>query len=165
MSEQNLTHSELLAYATQMVSSYLSNHQVALEEIQGVFGKIYQILADANRNPNSLKNRSPIVPAVPIEDSVTDEYIICLEDGKKLQMLKRHLNTVYNMSLDQYKERWGLPVDYPVVSPNYARRRSQIAKNTGLGVNGRRKKIKVVVGQNNMDGQSQVAVLASGMKN
>jgi predicted transcriptional regulator len=122
-------------------------------------------LADANRNPNSLKNRSPIVPAVPIEDSVTDEYIICLEDGKKLQMLKRHLNTVYNMSLDQYKERWGLPVDYPVVSPNYARRRSQIAKNTGLGVNGRRKKIKVVVGQNNMDGQSQVAVLASGMKN
>ncbi len=162
---ENLTHSELLKYTTQMVSSYVSNHQVPLEELQSVFGRIYQVLADANRNPNSLKNRSPLVPAVPIEESVTDDYIICLEDGKKLQMLKRHLNTVYNMNLDQYKERWGLPNDYPVVSPSYARRRSQIAKNTGLGMNGRRKKIKVVVGQNNTEGQAQVAVLASGIKN
>ncbi len=158
---ENLTHSELLNCTTQIVAAYVSNHQVLLEELQSVFGKVYQILADANRNPGSLKNRSPLVPAVPIEESITDEYIVCLEDGKKLQMLKRHLNTVYGMSLEQYKERWGLPTDYPVVSPSYARRRSQIAKNTGLGMNGRRKKIKVVVGQSSAEGQSQVAVLSS----
>ena len=80
------------------------------------------------------------MPAVPIEDSIKDDYIVCLEDGKKLQMLKRHLNTVYKMSIDEYRERWGLAPDYPVVAPNYARRRSQIAKNTGLGQTGRRKR-------------------------
>ena len=86
----------------------------------------------ANTNPN-------LVPAVPIEESVKDDYIVCLEDGKRLQMLKRHLKTVYNMSLEQYKERLGLSNEYPVVAPSYAKRRSDIAKVTGLG-NGRRSK-------------------------
>ena len=156
-----LTHAELLTFTSQVVGAYVSNHTVELEELPAVIAKVYQTLSDANRNPNSLKNRTPLVPAVPIPESVTDEYIVCLEDGKKLQMLKRHLNTVYKMSLEQYKERWSLPSDYPVVSPNYARRRSQIAKNTGLGVNGRRRRnLKVVVGQNNMEGQNQMAVVA-----
>lgn len=158
---ESLSHGELLNYTSQIVGAYVSNHSIALEEMPAVIARVYQTLSDANRNPSSLKSRTPLVPAVPIEESVADEYIVCLEDGKKLQMLKRHLNTVYKMSLDQYKERWGLPIDYPVVSPNYAKRRSQIAKNTGLGINGRRRRgLKVVVGQNNDEGQNQMAVLA-----
>jgi predicted transcriptional regulator len=161
-----LTHAELLSFTAQVVGAYVSNHTVELEELPAVIAKVYQTLSDANRNPNSLKNRTPLVPAVPIAESVTDDYIVCLEDGKKLQMLKRHLNTVYKMSLEQYKERWSLPADYPVVSPNYARRRSQIAKNTGLGVNGRRRRnLKVVVGQNSAEGQTQMAIVAAAGKN
>jgi predicted transcriptional regulator len=158
---ESLTHAELLNYTSQIVGAYISNHSIVLEEMPSVIARVYQTLSDANRNPSSLKSRTPLVPAVPIEESVTDEYIVCLEDGKKLQMLKRHLNTVYKMSLDQYKERWGLSIDYPVVSPNYAKRRSQIAKNTGLGINGRRRRnLKVVVGQHGDEGQNQMAILA-----
>ena len=155
-----LSHAELLGFTSQVVGAYVSHHTVSLEELPSVIGKVYQTLSDANRNPSSLRSRTSMAPAVPIEESVKDDYIVCLEDGKKLQMLKRHLNTVYKMSLEQYKERWGLPLDYPVVSPNYAKRRSQIAKNTGLGINGRRRRnLKMVVGQND-DGQTQMAVVA-----
>ncbi|MBN8095814.1 MucR family transcriptional regulator, partial [Vibrio vulnificus] len=73
------------------------------------------------------------VPAVPIKKSITPEYLICLEDGKRLKMLKRHLQTAYNMTPDQYRERWGLPPDYPMVAPNYAKHRSSLAKKIGLG--------------------------------
>jgi predicted transcriptional regulator len=83
-------------------------------------------------------------PAVPIEESVHEDYIVCLEDGKKLQMLKRHLKTVYNMSIEQYKEKWGLSAEYPVVSPNYAKRRSSIAKSSGLGQIGRKRRLTLV---------------------
>jgi predicted transcriptional regulator len=99
---------------------------------------------DLARHGHGFRKSGPLVPAVPIEDSIKDDYIVCLEDGKKLQMLKRHLNTVYKMSIDEYRERWGLAPDYPVVAPNYARRRSQIAKNTGLGQTGRRKRVQFV---------------------
>src|SRR3546814_4281003 len=78
-------------------------------------------------------------PAVPIKKSVTSEFIICLEDGKKLKMLKRHLKTAYDMSPEDYRERWGLPADYPMVAPNYARQRSKLAKQIGLGTRARRK--------------------------
>jgi predicted transcriptional regulator len=77
---------------------------------------------------------------VPIEESITDDHIICLEDGKKLKMIKRHLRAVYGMSVEEYRKRWGLPTDYPTVAPNYAEKRSKLAKVIGLGVNGRRKK-------------------------
>ena len=94
---------------------------------------------------------------MPINKSVTEDFIICLEDGKKLQMLKRHLKTVYNMTVEQYKERWGLPADYPVVSPNYAKRRSEIAKTSGLGMTSHRRKLKIV-----KDGtDSHAAIIAS----
>ncbi|MCX7338137.1 MAG: MucR family transcriptional regulator [Alphaproteobacteria bacterium] len=155
-----LTHNELLNFTAQITSAYFSNNGLPLEEIPAVIGKVYQALVDANRGANSLRNRTPLIPAVPIEESVNEDYIVCLEDGKKLQMLKRHLNTVYKMTIDQYRERWGLPSDYPVVSPSYARRRSQIAKNTGLGVTGRRRRgLQVVVGQHE-DGQVQMAVVS-----
>ena len=136
----NLTHNELFKMTIDMVSSYMSNNAVSLDDVSSIISKIYQTLSAVNETPNSFRGRPVHQPAVPISESVTDEYIVCLEDGKKLQMLKRHLNTVYKMSLEQYKERWNLPMDYPVVSPNYAKRRSQIAKNTGLGLTGRRRR-------------------------
>jgi predicted transcriptional regulator len=79
-------------------------------------------------------------PAVPIKKSVTPEYIVCLEDGKKLKMLKRHLKTAYDMTPDEYRQRWGLPHDYPMVAPNYAKHRSSLAKKIGLGTKGRRRR-------------------------
>ena len=79
-------------------------------------------------------------PAVPVKKSVTPEYIVCLEDGKKLKMLKRHLKTAYDMTPDEYRARWGLPADYPMVAPNYAQRRSQLAKKIGLGTGARGKR-------------------------
>lgn len=143
MSEQ-VTSSEILGFTTDIVSSYVSNHQVSPEDLRKFIQSTYQALSETARSPFLLRSSSPLNPAVPIDESIHEDYIVCLEDGKRLQMLKRHLKTVYKMSVEQYRERWGLPHDYPVVAPSYAKRRSQIAKNTGLGVSGRRKKfIKV----------------------
>ena len=81
-------------------------------------------------------------PAVAIKKSITPDYIVCLEDGKKLKMLKRHLKTAYNLTPDQYRERWDLPLDYPMVAPNYAKTRSSLAKKIGLGTRGRRRRTR-----------------------
>lgn len=143
MSDQ-VTSAELLGFTTDIVSSYVANHQVSPENLRKFVQSTYQVLSETARSPFLLRSSSPLNPAVPIEESIHEDYIVCLEDGKRLQMLKRHLKTVYKMSVEQYRERWGLPHDYPVVAPSYAKRRSQIAKNTGLGMSGRRKKfIKV----------------------
>ncbi|MBY0281487.1 MAG: MucR family transcriptional regulator [Alphaproteobacteria bacterium] len=133
---------QLFKLTTDLVSAYVSNHTVELESIPSIIAQIHQMLSEASHNPRSLRHNSPLKPAVSISESVTDEYIVCLEDGKKLQMLKRHLKTVYNMSIAEYKKRWGLPESYPTVSPAYAKRRSEIAKTSGLGLSGRRKKLK-----------------------
>lgn len=136
---ENLTPQEIMAYTTEIVSSYLSSNEVSTDQLPEVLKKIFSTVVDIMRDANNMKHRPALSPAVPVDESVHEDYIICLEDGKKLQMLKRHLSTVYGMSVEQYRERWGLPTDYPVVSPNYARRRSDIAKTTGLGSTGRRK--------------------------
>lgn len=136
---ENLTPQEIMAYTTEIVSSYLSSNEVSTDQLPEVLKKIFSTVVDVMRDANNMKHRPALTPAVPVDESVHEDYIICLEDGKKLQMLKRHLSTVYGMSVEQYRERWGLPTDYPVVSPNYARRRSDIAKTTGLGSTGRRK--------------------------
>lgn len=158
---ETLTPSELMKCTVELASAFIKTNAISLEQLPGVVTKIYQVLSDTNRNPHNLRKNLPVNPAVPIEESVTDEYIVCLEDGKKLQMLKRHLKTMYNMSLDQYRERWGLAPDYPVVSPSYARRRSEIAKNTGLGLTGRKGKkgIRTVVSENN--GQTQMGMVVN----
>lgn len=130
-----LKHHELFNMTVTIASSYLSNESAKLQDIGPLIKTIYKTLYILERapDPSSLKtNRNP---AVPIEDSITDDHIVCLEDGKKLKMLKRHVNSVYNMTIDGYKERWGLPSDYPSVAPSYTKHRSQIAKNTGLGLN------------------------------
>lgn len=152
MSEQ-VTTSELLGLTADIVSAYVSNHNVDGENLRKLIQSTYQVLSETSRAPYLLRSSSPLNPAVPISESIGEDYIICLEDGKRLQMLKRHLKTVYKMTVDQYRERWGLPHDYPVVAPSYAKRRSEIAKTTGLGMTGRRKKFRKV-----SDDQGQVGI-------
>lgn len=140
----NITTSELLGLTADIVSAYVANHQVESENIKKLIQATYHALSETSRSPYLLRSSASLTPAVPIEESIGEDFIICLEDGKKLQMLKRHLKTVYKMTVEQYRERWGLPHDYPVVAPSYAKRRSQIAKNTGLGMTGRRKRFRKV---------------------
>lgn len=135
MTEQT-NREDLLALTTEIVSAYLSNNTLATAEIPGIIEQIYKTLAAVNGEGGGAMADRP-QPAVPIKRSVTPDYIVCLEDGKKLKMLKRHLKTAYNMSPDEYRERWGLPADYPMVAPNYAKQRSKLAKDIGLGTRGR----------------------------
>ena len=135
MTEQT-NREDLLALTTEIVSAYLSNNTLGTAEIPGVIEQIYKTLAAVNSEGGSAMADRP-QPAVPIKRSVTPDYIVCLEDGKKLKMLKRHLKTAYNMSPEEYRERWGLPLDYPMVAPNYAKQRSKLAKDIGLGTRGR----------------------------
>lgn len=143
MSEQPL-RLELLSLTAEIVAAHTSNNTVGMGDLPNIIQQIFVTLSNLNTDGQSGLTTRP-KPAVAINKSVTDDYIVCLEDGKKLQMLKRHLKTVYNLTVEQYRERWGLPSDYPVVAPNYAKRRSEIAKSSGLGMSRhRRKKLKVV---------------------
>lgn len=130
MSERT-AHDELLALTTEIVSSYVANNTMSAGEIPGVIEQVYKTLANVNTDGAVMADRPK--PAVPIKKSVMPDYLICLEDGKKLKMLKRHLKTAYNMSPEEYRERWGLPADYPMVAPEYAKQRSALAKDIGLG--------------------------------
>lgn len=133
------SHSEkLLTLATQIISSYVGHNTVSAADLPSVMSSVYQNLTRLGAGVAAPEARPD--PAVPVRKSVTPEYIICLEDGKKLKMLKRHLKTAYNMTPDQYRERWNLPSDYPMVAPNYARQRSKLAKQIGLGTSRRTNK-------------------------
>lgn len=127
---------ELLSLTTEIVAAHVSNNSVALNDLPTLIEQVYRSLATIGVEPAAIEERPQ--PAVPIKKSVTPDYIICLEDGKKLKMLKRHLKTAYNMSPEEYRERWSLPADYPMVAPNYARQRSSLAKQIGLGTRARR---------------------------
>lgn len=147
---------------TEIVAACVGNNKITVDEIPPFFNKVYDILYSLTKDKmtttsSNYKHSLNTVAAVPVEESVFDDYIICLEDGKKLQMLKRHLKSMYGMTLDQYKDKWGLPNDYPVVAPNYAKKRSGIAKSIGLGK--KTSRLKVVVGQSNEIGQEQVGVV------
>lgn len=120
----------ILELTAEIVSAHVSNNSVPLAELPGLIQEVYKTLSAVGRGVPSQEKPQP---AVPVKKSVFPDYIICLEDGKKLKMLKRHLKTVYNMTPEQYRERWGLPPDYPMVAPNYAQRRSELAKKIGLG--------------------------------
>ncbi|MCK5284309.1 MAG: MucR family transcriptional regulator [Alphaproteobacteria bacterium] len=134
MTEQ-ANRDDLLALTTEIVSSYVANNTILTSEVSGFIDQVFKALANASAEGNFLADRPQ--PAVPIKRSVTPDYIVCLEDGKKLKMLKRHLMTAYKMTPEEYKERWGLPADYPMVAPSYAERRSKLAKEIGLGTRGR----------------------------
>jgi len=127
---------ELLTLTTEIVSAHVSNNTVAAGDLPQLISQVYQSLAGVREAPAQALQRPE--PAVPIKKSVHPDYIVCLEDGKKLKMLKRHLKTAYNMTPEQYRERWGLTPDYPMVAPNYARQRSRLAKEIGLGTRGRK---------------------------
>jgi len=122
---------EIMGLASDVASSYLSNNQVSIDDIPTVIQTVYHALTRLAQNPQEATNRP--TPAIAIEDSITENYIVCLEDGKQLKMLKRHLKSAYNMSPEQYRERWNLSPDYPMVAPNYAKRRSTLAMKIGLG--------------------------------
>ena len=138
---ENVKHQDLLALTTEIVSAHLSNNSLSAQEIPGLIEKVYKTLSSVNGEAAPVTAERP-QPAVPIRKSVMPDYLICLEDGKKLKMLKRHLMTAYKMTPEQYRDRWGLPADYPMVAPNYARQRSKLAKDIGLGTKAREGKKK-----------------------
>jgi predicted transcriptional regulator len=129
-------NSELLALTTDIVASHVSNNSVPVAELPHLIQQVYSALAVVGGVVQAIPERPK--PAVPIKKSITPDYIICLEDGKKLKMLKRHIKTRYDLTPDEYRERWGLPSDYPMVAPNYASQRSALAKKIGLGTKRRR---------------------------
>jgi len=126
----------LLSLTTDIVAAHVSNNTVALSELPTLIEQVYRSLSGVGAEPAPVEER--LQPAVPVKKSVTPDYIVCLEDGKKLKMLKRHLKTAYDMTPEEYRERWSLPADYPMVAPNYARQRSSLAKQIGLGTRSRR---------------------------
>jgi len=129
-------NSELLALTTDIVASHVSNNSVPVAELPHLIQQVYSALAIVGGVVQAIPERPK--SAVPIKKSITPDYIICLEDGKKLKMLKRHIKTRYDLTPDEYRERWGLPSDYPMVAPNYASQRSALAKKIGLGTKRRR---------------------------
>ena len=122
-----------------IVSAYVSNNSVSAGDIPGLINQVHSALMRVSGGPIETA-AEPLKPAVPIKKSITPEYLVCLEDGKKFKSLKRHLRTQYNVTPEQYREKWGLPPDYPMVAPNYAAARSQLAKQMGLGQQRRRRK-------------------------
>ncbi|MDP7182651.1 MAG: MucR family transcriptional regulator [Alphaproteobacteria bacterium] len=128
---------EILALTTQIVTAHVSHNTVSADELPKLLQQIFETLLGIDRN-----GQTAIAPkgAVSVSKSITPDYIICLEDGKKLKMLKRHLKTAFNMTPDEYRTRWGLPSDYPMVAPNYAKQRRKLAKAIGLGTRARRRR-------------------------
>ncbi len=121
---------DVLALTAQIVSAHVSKNNVAPDALPALIQDVYRTLSTVAREPAQAEKPQP---AVPVKKSIFPDHIICLEDGKKLKMLKRHLKTSFNLTPDQYRERWGLPADYPMVAPDYARHRSSLAKKIGLG--------------------------------
>ena len=136
---EDMKVNELLPFVTEVVSAQLSNSKTASSDVAPLIQSVYQVLDELRTKgtPAELPE-----PAVPIKKSVTPDYIICLEDGKQLKMLKRYLRNTHGMTPDEYRKRWGLPADYPMVAPKYAEKRSKIAKSLGLGTRPRRKGAK-----------------------
>jgi predicted transcriptional regulator len=120
----------------EIVTSYVANHQFRADEIPALIRSVADALAGVSQ-PTAAALPSKAEPAVPVKKSVAPDYIVCLEDGRRLKMLKRYLRTTYNMTPDDYRAKWGLPTDYPMVAPNYAAARSEMAKTIGLGTKGR----------------------------
>ena len=130
--EQNLEKNELVELTADIVSAYVSNNTVVASDLPSVIHNVFDALSRASGSSGQ-PAREELRPAVPLKRSVTPEYIVCLEDGKKFKSLKRHLRTHYDLSPEEYREKWGLPHDYPMVAPNYAAARSDLAKRMGLG--------------------------------
>lgn len=139
MSDENtpqIDQEEVLRMTTDIVASFVSNNSVSADSMPEMIRSVHATLRELSGAEAKPEAKSK--PAVPVSKSVTDDYIICLEDGKKLKMLKRYLRSQYDMSPEDYRRKWGLPSDYPMVAPAYSRRRSDFAKEIGLGRGGRK---------------------------
>ena len=123
---------DLIELRTEIVSAYVSHNSVNVTDLPKLIADVHGALR-ALQNNEVQAPVEELKPAVPVRKSVADDYIICLEDGKKFKSLKRHLRTHYNLSPEEYREKWGLPADYPMVAPNYSATRSKLAKDNGLG--------------------------------
>ena len=129
--EQPIGRAEILALTSDIVSSHVANNAVGPNDVPDLIQSVYTKLNEIASGDDA--NMIELTPAVPIKKSITDDFIICLEDGKKLKMLKRHLMTAYGMTPEDYRAKWGLRPDYPMVAPNYAKKRQELAKKIGLG--------------------------------
>jgi predicted transcriptional regulator len=129
---KSVSDEEMLRMTASVVSAYVGHNNLTPTQIPDVIKTVYGSLTSLGRG-GAGGGRDLPRPAVPIRRSITPDYIVCLEDGRKLKMLKRHLRTTYNMTVEDYRQKWGLPIDYPMVAPNYAKQRSLFAKRIGLG--------------------------------
>ena len=127
---------EITGMTADIVSAYVSNNSIATADIPNLIQSVYRALSGVTTSAEAVE-AAPREPAVPVRRSITPDFIVCLEDGRKFKSLKRHLRTKYNMSPDEYRAKWGLAKDYPMVAPNYAKARSDLAKQMGLGQGGR----------------------------
>jgi predicted transcriptional regulator len=130
MNDRTIGHDDLLRLTSDIVSAHVASNPVPLGELAGLIQAVHSTLAGLGAAPEP---EVELIPAVNRKKSVTDDYIVCLEDGKKLKMLKRHLSTAYGMTPAEYRAKWNLPHDYPMVAPAYAKKRQQLAKKIGLG--------------------------------
>jgi len=126
----NASSTEIMEYASNFVSAYVSNNTIQRPELASLIKDVHEKLTGLGSGGGAFENKKPAVSA---KKSITDEFLICLEDGKKFKSLKRHLRSKYGLSPQEYREKWGLPYDYPMVAPSYARKRSALAKEMGLG--------------------------------
>jgi predicted transcriptional regulator len=131
-SPNKMAEDELLRMTAEVVAAYVSNNTLPTAQLAEVINAVYLSLRGLEGKGVEGK-ADALKPAVPIRKSITPDYLICLEDGKKLKMLKRHLRSTYGLTPDEYRQKWGLPADYPMVAPNYAEQRSAFAKKIGLG--------------------------------
>lgn len=138
MDAETDTHQDMLALTADIVSSHVANNTVAVSDLSVLIEQVYTTLSKLGPDGEEQNQE----PAVSIRASIKPDYIVCLEDGKKLKMLKRHLMTHYDMTPDEYRRKWNLPADYPMVAPNYAKQRRELAKKIGLGTKRTRRKNK-----------------------
>jgi predicted transcriptional regulator len=133
MESEARSSSHLIEMVSDIVSAYVAHNPVPVADLPKLIERVHSTLMEIDGHTSSGEGKVELKPAVPIRKSVTDDHIVCLEDGKKFKSLKRHLRTRYDMSPDEYREKWGLPADYPMVAPNYAKQRSDLARMRGLG--------------------------------
>jgi predicted transcriptional regulator len=132
MEREGRSPSYLIEMVSDIVSAYVAHNPVPVGDLPKLIEKVHGVLTEIETSGGT-DEKPDLKPAVPVRRSVTDDHIVCLEDGKKFKSLKRHLRTRYDMSPDEYREKWGLPADYPMVAPNYAKQRSDLARKMGLG--------------------------------
>jgi predicted transcriptional regulator len=140
MSDDQLPDDTLITLTADIVAAHVSNNMVAVNDLPQLIDNVHSSLS--KHYDGAQKAEEKLEPAVSVRASIKPDYIVCLEDGKKLKMLKRHLMTHYNMTPDEYRQKWGLSPDYPMVAPNYAEQRRQLAKKIGLGTKAKRGKRK-----------------------